>query len=170
MRTTTTPYQPNKVNENTKRQMEILRNLGMIHVTGLPMKFGQDHALNGRLISAHRRDWGKYGSNNGMLVAILETGEVFLSVFSNQIHSALTLICRKGTGTGVPCSNGEMIHGYHLLSRSVDPMWHGNGSSYEFHADPEQAEYAHDQWEEKYQSKQLEIARQQARVEKACQP
>ncbi|MEI7513418.1 MAG: hypothetical protein WCJ74_02235 [bacterium] len=150
--------------ENTKIQMEALRSLGMIHVTGLPMHYEKGSALNGRIISAHRRYWGQCGSNNGMLVAILETGEVFLSAFSNDLHNTIVGMCSKGTGAGVPCSNGEMVHGYHLLNRSVDPMWHGNGSSYEFHADPEQAEYAAERWEQTRRDKELKFAKDGYRI------
>lgn len=164
MWTTTTPHQPNKMQEKTKKDMETLRSLGMIHVTGLPLRFGEDHALNGRIISAHRRDWGRYGSNNGMMVAVLDTGEVFLSAYSSSVYNTIAKICSKGSGAGVPCSNGEMVHGYHLMCRSVNPGWCGQSSSYIFHADPEQAEYAHDRWESNYHDKQLELARQQVKV------
>jgi hypothetical protein len=158
MRTTTTPH-TKKMQEQTKIQMEALRSLGMIHITGLPMHYGRDNALNGRIISAHRREWNMYGANNGMMVAILKTGEVFLSAFSNDLHNIVARICSKGSGAWVPCSNGEMIHSYHLFCRSVDPMWHGNSNNYDFHADPEQAEYAAERWEQKRRDKQLELAR-----------
>jgi len=148
--------------DKQKQQMATLRSLGMIHVTGLPLHFGDGNALNGRIISSHRRDWGKYDTNNGMLVAILETGEVFLSTFVNELICEVEQVCTKGKGAGVPCSNGEMVFGYHLLARSVDPMWHGNGSSYEFYADPSQAEFAADAWTQKYNARQIEITRQQS--------
>lgn len=148
-----------------EKEMETLGHLGMVHVTGLPIQDVEGSLDNGRPISAHRSDWGKYGKHHGMIVAILETGEVFLSAFTNDIYNRLPQICPKGAGAGVPCSNGGSIHSYHFLCRSADQMWNGDRESYQFHPDPELAECALERWEEVKRNKEARAKFQTARID-----
>jgi hypothetical protein len=138
---------------------------GFIHVTGLPITIGEGNSMNGCPVVTPRRNWGKYDSNNGMTVAVLEDGRVYLGGSVDKLYGVLTEACPNGQGCGVPCSNGDSIHGYHLLMRATNPDWHGNGKNFQFHPEPDQAEHAYEAWMQNYHTKQVELAREQGKAE-----
>jgi len=156
--------------EYREQHMKLLQSLGMVHVTGLPLNYGDNDARNGILISTSRLDWGKWGEKNGMIVAIIGTGEIFLSVYSENTRNLVRCICPCGSDANVPCSSGEKIHSYHLFCRVADPMWRNKGEGYEFHTDPDFARAMATRWEETYVAKLAKQTNQQARVDRSCQP
>ncbi len=103
-----------------------LRQFGYIHVTGLPARRSEMQYT----IRPSANDLGKWNWNNGMVVAVTESGEVWLRTMSEMGVSekeAILDLCPRGVGATVPCSNGEAVPSHMLMSRNVNPEWDGRG-------------------------------------------
>jgi len=109
------------------RQVEILKNAGFVHVTGLVVrnKFGGQWIL--RPANEHLRGYFGFCLGSALLVAVTEVGEWWISSADHHdvTGKALKTVCPKGRHTEI---NQEMsfIEGtffvpYALLKRVYDP-------------------------------------------------
>lgn len=146
--------------------IKLLQSAGFVHATGLPENFGPDNQLTGRPISAHRKYWGMTGSCHGVTTAVLPTGEVWISAADpNSLTNLLGKACPKGFDGCAFTANGSTLNSYHVMKRMGNPFWHGEGNVYEFHHDPDKAEYACESWTQEFHEKQVELAREQGKAE-----
>lgn len=104
----------------------LLMSKGFVHITGLEtFRLGFLMGEDNEVIQASLSHCGKWDTNNGLMVAITEDGEVWLRAgyLSREASTEIGLfrICPEGKGAFVPCSNGEHILGHWLLKRIADP-------------------------------------------------
>ncbi len=106
------------MNLKTKEgRREWLRSNGFVRVDGL-VKNGH----NGGLRIAVMRWWnGKYDSNNGVSVVYTDDECWIRRGFVDEIRDPD--LCPNGHGAFVPCSNGEQISFWDMMSRIADPDW-----------------------------------------------
>ena len=97
---------------------EWLRMNGFMRVDGL---LTQGH--NGGRLIVPRPEWfGRYDSNNGVSVVWTTDGECWIRRgFVDGVRDRD--LCPNGHGANVPCSNGEQISFWDMMSRIADPDW-----------------------------------------------
>lgn len=111
----------------TPEERARFRELGFVRVDGLkPILFGGGRA---EAIYAREADRGRTGSNNGTLVAVSMSGEVWIRTTRiseddmRSLQNFLSEVCPRLGTPWVPCSNGEKIDFYDLMNRHADPDW-----------------------------------------------
>ncbi len=113
-----------------------LMRYGFVHVTGLPVNRGDNEESR---ITADPQQLGRYDYNNGVDVMVTLDGEVWIrhasdnkATRSPEFGRLREKLCPKGKGVFVPCSNGEAVPSYMILSRVSDPYWIGYEGKYRF--------------------------------------
>jgi len=114
---------------STAKERELLRQAGFVYVTGLETQ----HLVLHEEYQSYRigedttpSDLGKKDSNNGMRVVVTLGGEWWLArvaADSTVQEAVMKRVAPNGKGCCVPCSNGETIAFFDILSRIADPDW-----------------------------------------------
>ncbi|MFA6295495.1 MAG: hypothetical protein WC666_03675 [Candidatus Paceibacterota bacterium] len=114
---------------------------GYVHVTGLPTNRGHDEDGESKnVIKSHPQSLGRYDHNNGVAVVNTMDGEVWIRFSSgneevldnSEYANLLGQLCPNGNGAFVPCSNGEAIPSYMVLTRVANPYWTGYNNECQF--------------------------------------
>lgn len=94
-----------------------LRANGFVRVDGLVMS-GHN---GGYMIITNKNCEGRYDSNNGMSVVYTDYECWIRRGFVDGIRNSD--LCPNGHGTFVPCSNGEQVSFWDIMSRIADSDW-----------------------------------------------
>ena len=103
-----------------------LHRLGFVHVTGLETSgINSGYVIGEKLKPSELRSWH---SNNGITVINTHTGEVWItSATENRDNMADIALFEKlkleYKNVFVPCSNGEHLDIFEILSRLTDPNY-----------------------------------------------
>lgn len=116
-----------ELNRHTSREERSeLAKAGFVRVDGLPL-----YGIDGKqtvIIGASLRasELGRHDANNGKMVIVTLSGEVWLSSVIDRWYPVENLLrwhCPRGEGVWVPASNGEKFCERHLWRRFANPDW-----------------------------------------------
>lgn len=101
-----------------------LKKMGFFHATGLPVFNAQNDDNEYYTIQASCDELGSWGCNGVWIIAILETGEVWLRACAKEPladRNVLKRLCPKGRRAQVPFSALDIIHFYFIALRLANP-------------------------------------------------
>lgn len=99
-----------------EERREFLRTNGFVRVDGLKT---QGH-LGGNVITVPAKWAGRYDSNNGVTVVYTVDAECWIR---RGFFDGVRKLAPNGAGAFVPCSNGEQIAFWDMMSRIANPDW-----------------------------------------------